>query len=101
MLNCPKFTARHFFGVHLVRDHSLILFADYFSVTAYGANSGIWRSEQLCWGDLKIVGVDGDQIIGCGYAPTSSSEGRFALGGHGMLFGVLAPPKKIIMGWSL
>ena len=57
----------------------MILFADYITITAYGQNGVVWRSERLCWDDLKIIGIDRDEIIGCGYDPTSSSEGRFVL----------------------
>ena len=66
-------------GVHIARDHDMILFADYITIAAYGQNGVVWRSERLCWDDLKIIGVDGDQIIGCGCDTTSSSEGRFVL----------------------
>jgi hypothetical protein len=66
-------------GVHIVRNHALILFADFANIVAYGGNGVVWRSERLCWDDLKIIGVDGDQIIGCGYDPVNPSEGRFVL----------------------
>jgi hypothetical protein len=66
-------------GVQTVKDHGMILFADDTTITAYGRKGVIWSSERLCWDDLKIIGVDGDQIIGCGFDPTNSSEGRFIL----------------------
>lgn len=64
-------------GVQTVRDQGMILFADDTTITAYGYSGVIWTSEQVCWDDLKIIGVDGDQVIGSGYDPPTDSEGRF------------------------
>jgi hypothetical protein len=66
-------------GVQMARDQGLILFADDTTITAYGRSGLVWSSERLCWDDLKIVGVDGDQVIACGYDAPTESDGRFVL----------------------
>jgi len=67
--------------VRIAATHGLVLFSDFDRVAAYGPNGLVWRSQRLCWDDLKIISIDGTAIVGSGFDPTNSArpEGRFEL----------------------
>lgn len=62
----------------LLWEEKFLVFSDFTCLAAYGANGLIWRSERVCWDDLKIQRITSDTIEGTGYDPTSpTSELRF------------------------
>ena len=67
--------------VRVLADQNMVLLADFTRIVAHGVNGLMWRSDRLCWDDLKILSVEGGRIIGSGYDPTNSTnpEGRFEL----------------------
>lgn len=60
--------------VRVLADQNMVLFADFTRIVAYGVNGRIWRSERLCWDDLRILSIDGGRVNGSGFDPTSSAN---------------------------
>ena len=67
----PSVPVRDF---RVLADQKMVLFADFTRTAAYGVNGLIWRSERLCWDDVKILSIEGGLVYGSGSDPTSSAN---------------------------
>ena len=65
--------------VRPLREQSLLLFADFIRLAAYGSSKVVWRSPRVCWDGLKITNVTGEIVEGTGYDPTNEHDSRFAV----------------------
>jgi hypothetical protein len=65
--------------VRLILEHQLLIFADFTSLAAYCRDDLVWRSPRLCWDDLRILDVTGDEIKGIGYDPINSQDSHFTV----------------------
>jgi hypothetical protein len=61
-------------GVTVVRDHGIVVFADFTSLTAYDTNGLLWESERLALDDLRVLAVEADVLKVSGYDPTTTYE---------------------------
>ena len=68
-------------GVRPAVEANLLIFADFTRLAAYGQTGLVWKSQTLCWDDLKISGVTSNTIEGTGYDPTNRAapEMRFVV----------------------
>lgn len=64
-----------------IPERNVLIFSDFTRLAAYGEHGLVWRSQRLCWDDLKVSNVTNGVIEGTGYDPTNSSirELRFAI----------------------
>jgi hypothetical protein len=63
--------------LRVLSQHSLLLFAGFTSITAFG-NSGIdWTTERLTWEGLTISAIDGDKLLGHGWDALADKEVPF------------------------
>ena len=51
----------------VVPSHSLVVFADFTNLAAYGADGLIWRSPRLALDELAITGAEGDVLHATGF----------------------------------
>jgi hypothetical protein len=66
--------------VRSVPEQKLLVFADFIRLAAYGSNKWAWRSQRLCWDELKITNITSETVEGTGYDPTNpGTETRFAV----------------------
>jgi hypothetical protein len=62
--------------VRPIFEKQLLVFTDFSGLAAYGSNGLAWRSQRVCWDDLKIVRVTRDTIEGTGYDPANPATHR-------------------------
>lgn len=60
-------------GVHVIPECSLLVFATFHKMAAFGPEGFAWESPRLCWDDLRIERADSERIEGVGYDPTNPS----------------------------
>jgi len=63
--------------LRVVKDRSLLIFADFTRLCAYSEKGLLWRSPRVCWDELSIQKITGDHIEGVGYDPTNSGQSPF------------------------
>ena len=67
--------------VRVVVPQSLLALADFTSIQAIGREGPTWKSERLCWDDLRIVEIKDGILRGVGSDPTNAlnPESEFLL----------------------
>lgn len=66
-------------GTFVVPERELVVFADHTSLTAYDADGLVWRSRRLALDDVRIRGVEGDDLIVSGFFGTEKALFRVDL----------------------
>jgi hypothetical protein len=58
-----------------VPEQSLIVFGDFTRLLSYGEDGVAWRTDQLVWDDLELLGYEGDVLRVSGFdAPANASR---------------------------
>ncbi len=60
-----------------VTGHSLLIFAGFVSLIAWGRNGMQWQSARLSWDGLRLVSLRGDTLIGLGWDLSADREMEF------------------------
>jgi len=55
----------------------ILLFSDFTKLVAYGTRGKLWRTQDVCWDNLKIKEMTQESIIGTGWNFPSSKEMDF------------------------
>jgi hypothetical protein len=59
--------------------HSLLVFAGFHSLLAWGADGLAWQTARLSWEGLRIAGVEGDTLRGFGWNMATNQEVEFTV----------------------
>jgi hypothetical protein len=65
--------------VRQITERGLLLFSDFTRLAAFGSGGLVWRSQRVCWDELKITEVTRDRVEGVGSDPTNFGKSRFAV----------------------
>jgi hypothetical protein len=65
--------------VYPLRDHNLVVFVDFTTLTAYGSCGVAWQREHLVSDDLEITSISNEQIRGRGWDAPRAAMRDFAL----------------------
>ncbi len=65
--------------VRQITERGLLLFADFTRLAAFGSGGLVWRSQRVCWDELKITEVTRDRVEGVGSDPMNFGKSRFAV----------------------
>lgn len=57
--------------VQPVLEQNLLIFGDFTRLVAHGTNGLLWKTQRLCWDELKITKLEGNTVEGTGYDPTN------------------------------
>ena len=79
--DCSPLTLSQSGNVRVVVPQSLLALAAFTSIQAIGRDGSVWKSERLCWDDLKIVEFREEILRGVGSEPPDAfnSEPEFVL----------------------
>ena len=59
--------------------HSLLIFAGFHTLLAWGAEGLAWQTARLSWEGLRIEGVEGDTLRGFGWNMTANKDVEFSI----------------------
>lgn len=62
-----------------LREHKLLLFTGFHSITAWGEHGLAWESARLSWEGIRITGVEGERLHGLGWNMLTDKEVPFTL----------------------
>jgi hypothetical protein len=65
--------------VRVLIAESMLLFAGFHSIVAWGRNGLAWESARLSWEGVHITGIDGDRLHGTGWNLMTDREVAFSL----------------------
>ena len=65
--------------VRPIRNHEIIVFADFTRLVAYGKNGMKWETKRLAWDDLKIIEITDTQIKGEHWSYASNQTENFVV----------------------
>jgi hypothetical protein len=63
--------------VRPLSQHSLLLFAGFHRLLAWGMTGIAWRTRRLSWEGLRVLDIDGGKLIGLGWDLNSDRELEF------------------------
>jgi hypothetical protein len=62
-----------------VPEHRLVVFGDFTQLLAYGEKGVAWRTEQLAWDNLKILGYEGEVVRLSGFDASANGFREFTV----------------------
>jgi hypothetical protein len=64
-------------NVTVVAEHSLLVFAGFQSLLAWGRSGKVWETGRLSWDGLRITAIHGETLLGLGWDMTTDRELEF------------------------
>lgn len=78
-----------------IPERDVIVFVDYTTLTAYGENGVLWRTDELSWDGIELTKLTAESIEGTGWnAPREAPAPFWVQVATGISSGGSAPPMK-------